>query len=175
MLEINEVIMIQVKMIEKNNVKNKFIEFFGKKKFKGMPLYLYAEMLFYAGMQQMIKDYTLNIFEAETLFSFAEIDGMRLESKVFFPLSNKDEDVELTNHFGTSETLSCKTASMIVWLYVIEQIAIYIREDDDNTIVYNRICDAMDSIKYKYPELVDEKKEPLFPKRDHRAIYNLID
>ena len=145
---------------------NKFPALFGAEKYKNMPLYAYAERLFYSGMDQMVEQYKGGYFDFVELFN----TDIEIEKSGFIPMINKTGDVELTNHFGMTKTLSFKAASLVVWLYVIEQIA----SKSSNT-VRERLYNTIQDIKYCYTELTNASGLVVFNEDDCNAIYQLLD
>lgn len=145
---------------------NKFPQLFGEEVFRQSPLFIYAENLFYSGMSQMISSYQGGYYD---FIQIAEAD-VEIESTGFIPLLSDNEKVTIENHFGTSANLSAKAASLVVWIYVIEQIA-----HNVGGHVMQRIFKTIQDIKYSYESLLDEKGNKLFSDEDCHAIYRLID
>jgi hypothetical protein len=147
-----------------NDRLNKYPDLFGTQIIKGMPLFSYAEHLFYNGMSQMISSYSGGYFD------FVEITeaDVEIEPSTFIPLITNEEDVLLETPFGTSATLSYKAGSLVVWLFVVEQLA-----QNANNDVMERLYSAIQDIKHCYDGFVDEQGNKLFSESDCVAIYNL--
>ena len=157
--------MINITTAEQNRL-DKFPELFGKEKFKNMPLYSYAERLFYTGMDQMVAKYSGGYFDFMEILE-ADVD---IEKSGFIPLITDDGDVELVNHFGTTQTLSFKAASLVVWIYILEQIA----NNIENNTVSQRLYRTIEDIKYCHSNLINEEGSKVFTEEDCTAIYKLL-
>jgi hypothetical protein len=157
---------MKTSIVNKNDRTKKYPELFGAQIHKGAPLFSYAENLFYCGMDQMIKKYNGGYFD------FVEIteSNVDIESSGFIPLIDKQELVTIETPFGTSAELSFKGASLVVWLFVIEQIAHNAEEK-----VMSRIFNTIQDIKYCYSKLTDKDGNKLFSENDCTAIHQLID
>jgi hypothetical protein len=152
-------------IVNEENRLNNFPNLFGAEKFKNMPLFSYAERLFFAGMDQMVEEYSGGYFD---YIEMTDAD-VELEKFGFIPLINTTENVELVNHFGTTQTLSFKAASMVVWLFVIEQIA-----NNVSDTIQRRLFNTIQDIKYCYSDLTNEDGTKIFSKEDLKAIYKLL-
>lgn len=152
-------------VIESNKL-DKFPSLFGSAIYKNMPLFSYAEHLFFCGMKQMIASYDNGNFDYYKIIE-ADVD---IETFGFIPLINKDSEVRLETPFGGNEVLSYKAASLVVWLFVIEQIATNSCND-----IQQRIYRTMQDIHYSYDRAINEAGDKFFSKRDSAAIHRLID
>nr|WP_075498091.1 hypothetical protein [Moritella viscosa]SHO15128.1 Antirestriction protein klcA [Moritella viscosa] len=146
---------------------DKFEQLFGNEAFKGLPLSIYAEKLFYAGMSQMIEEYKGGSFDFVELKS----EDIEIEPTGFALLLDDETEVELINHHGMSRTLSLKGASLVVWLIVVEQIA---HNTTDNE-VKQRLFNVMQDFNYSYSILKDNEDNHVFSEEDRTAIYQLLD
>jgi hypothetical protein len=145
------------KEISESKRNGTYHKMFGQAIFKGTPLFVYAENLFYSGMDQMVEGYNGGYFDFIT-FSNEE---MEFEPDNFLPIINQDRKVNVSTPF-TSELMSMKAATLVVWLFVVEQIANNIDDGEMTTKLYNILQD----IKYSYNEMFD--------KDDRNAIYQCI-
>jgi hypothetical protein len=157
-----------ISTVSTSNTENNalFPALFGAKIFKNTPLFLYAESLFYTGMKQMVNGYqggTFNLIKLEN-------KDMDFESTGFIPLANKDKTVTIENHFGTSAEISLKAAGIVVWLYVLEQIA-----NNSDEQLMRKLFNVMQDIKYSYKALKDALGNKLFNEADLAGIYTLLD
>lgn len=135
---------------------NCYPELFGDEIFKGLPLFFYAESLFNAGMKQMISVYNGGYFE------YLKLDT---EGASFLPIL--DEDVKVTIKTPYCEgVLSYRSACLVVWLFVLEQIA----NSGISAKSQRKIIDCYDDIRSGYREFGLELFE-----EDFREIHNLID
>ena len=161
---------ITSKITSDNNRDNKFSGLFGEDTFNNMPIYIYAEKLFYAGMKQMVKGYKGGYFD---FIEIVEAD-VEIEKSGFFPIieENYNKEVEMISHTGLSQTLSLQSASLVVWLILIEQIA---HSDDVAQVVKQRLFNTMQDIQYCYSRLTDEKGNKMFSADDCTAIYRFLD
>lgn len=144
----------------------KFPNLFGAQGYKKQPLYVYAEHLFYSGMKQFVEGYSGGYFE---YIEIMESD-VEMESDVFIPMQLSDKEVKITNHFGTTETLTKKAASLVTWIFVVEQIAYNVTED-----LAEKLYNVMLNIKYSYAKLTDKDGHKMFSDADLAAIYRLLD
>jgi len=156
-------------IIKNNQRLNAYPALFGEFNYKGMPLFIYAENLFYSGLSQMVTGYQGGYFD---FFKVIEKENIsEIEPKGFIPLMLSDERVELSSPFGVTETLSLRGASMVVWTFIIDQIAMNITD----TVVASRLYRVIQDLKYIYSELMDEKGNKIFTPEDCNAIYKLLD
>lgn len=153
-------------IINEKDRSDKFPELFGKHIFKGMPLFIYAENLFYNGMKQMIPSYDGGYFD---FIKIVESD-VEIEELGFFPLITQDKIISITSPFGISATLSYKAGCLVVWIFVLEQIANNVSGD-----VRERIFRTIQDVKYCYSTAIDESGNKLFSESDCGAIYELFD
>lgn len=142
----------------------KFPSLFGSQLFKNAPLFSYAESLFYSGMTQFIEGYKGGFYE---YVEIAESD-VEIEPSSFVPMLMNDSIVEMSNPFGTTEKLTEKAASLVTWLFVLEQIA-----NNINSNVAGRIFNVMEDVKYSYDKFTNNDGEKLFSPEDLTAIYRL--
>lgn len=145
---------------------SQFPALFGSEIYKSMPLFSYAEHLFYCGMKQMIATYSGGKFDFYKIVQ-ADVD---IEPLGFIPMINQDHNVQLESPHGASETLSYKAACLVVWLFVIEQIA-YKSTDEIQQQIYR----TMQDIRYCYSRATNEEGELYFSQQDCTAIHKLID
>lgn len=145
---------------------NKFPDLFGNQIFKGAPLFIYAENLLYNGMNQMISSYNGGYFD---FIKIIEAD-VEIEPLGFIPLITQDDNVLLETPFGVSATLSLKAGCLVVWLFVLEQVAQKASSD-----VMGKLYNTIQDIKYCYSTATDESGNKLFSESDCAAIYSLLD
>ncbi len=140
--------------VSESNRVNCFPDLFGKELFKGLPLYFYAENLFYAGMSQMVDVYNGGYFE------YLKLDDKGIS---FVPVINSDEQVTINTPFSHG-VLSYRSACLVVWLFVLEQIA-----NNCNSSKYQRRvidCYSQAAAQYRYFDIFKE---------DLNVIHHLID
>ena len=157
-------------LIIKNNQRlNAYPALFGSFNYKGMPLFSYAENLFYNGLSQMVAGYEGGYFD---FLKVVEEEGVsEIEPKGFIPLLSSDDRVVLSSPFGVTKTLSLRAASLVVWIYVIDQIAMNISD----TVIAGRLYRVIQDVKYTYSILMDEKGNKIFTPDDCNSIYSLLD
>lgn len=137
---------------------------FGSTIFRGQSLFSYAENLLYNGLSQMVVGYNGGYFDFLKLAKNEEI-----EIDGFIPLLNSDDLISFTSPFGETQKLTLKGASLVTWLFVLEQIA------RSNSIVRDKLYRVIQDIKYAYYDLTDEKGNRIFSEDDCTAIYRLLD
>ena len=106
----------------------KYPELFGLSVCKGVPLYILAENIFYTLMDKMVTDNKSSFYDFFNLeYESKDLEYLDEEDSVevngFLPISSMNGHVELKNSFGTEAFVTCKTASIIVWVSALEQIA----------------------------------------------------
>lgn len=144
----------------------KFPNLFGAQTFKNVPLFLYAEQLFYNGMSQFIEGDSGGFFE---YIEIMEAD-VEIESDGFIPVQLSDKKVNMTNHYGTTATLTKKAASLVTWVFVVEQIAHNVTGE-----LTEKLYNVIQDIKYSYARLTDKDGCKIFSDTDLAAIYRLLD
>jgi len=125
-----------------------YLGLFGTSIYKGMPLYSYAENLFYNGLNQMIPAYTGEHFDFITITN-ADVD---IEKTGFMPVITSREQVSVTTPYGLSATLSYHAACILVWVFVLEQIGHSISDADAR----NRIFMTIQDIKYCFGRIEND-------------------
>ena len=141
-------------------------DLFGSSVFRGSPLFIYAENLFYNGLSQMAVEYKGGYFD---FLKLSKNDQIEIESNGFIPVISSNECTSFTSPFGTTQKLTMKAASLVTWVIVLEQIA------NNNSIVRDNLYRVIQDIKYSYTELIDEEGTKVFSKDDCRSIYKLLD
>ncbi len=155
-----------IKISNPTEINNLFSNLFGNSVFKGKFLNVYAENLFFSGMDQLIPSY------AGGSFDFYKITGaVEIEETGFFPLNTSIKEVLINSPFGDeSATVSFQAASLIVWLIIIEQVANSIDDEDIQEKIYCTIQD----VKHCYPNLFYEDGKKLFSQNDADGFRKII-
>jgi hypothetical protein len=154
------------KIINSNDRADTFNNLFGMDLFKRQMLYVYAETLFYCGMDQMVSGYTGGYFD----FVQIQTDELETEPNGFIPLMSDKSIVELVSPYGVTQNLSIRAACLVVWIFVVEQIA-----HNASHRVQKRLFNTVQDLKSFYSELVDENGDKLFSVEDCSSIYTLLD
>lgn len=116
---------------------------FGDESIKNMPFYSYAETLFYCGMDQMVEGYSGGYFEYIDLSKVELTDDnvTKVSKTSFIPFIDSDETVIINTPFA-SQSVTLHTASLIVWFFVLEQLANMSSVDDNQERIINCYHDA---------------------------------
>ncbi len=154
-------------IVKENQRLNAYPGLFGSTIFRGVPLFSYAENLFYNGLSQMVVGYSGGFFDFLKIVKNDELS--EIEEDGFIPLISENANVSLTSPFGVTQTLSAKAASLVTWIIVIEQIA------NNNAVVRDKLYRVIQDIKYTYSDLTDEEGNKLFSEDDCTAIYRILD
>jgi len=154
-------------IIKENQRKNAYPGLFGSTIFRGLPLFSYAENLFYNGLSQMVVGYSGGFFDFLRVVKNDELSD--IEEDGFIPLISNNANVSFTSPFGVTKNLSFKAASLVTWLIVLEQIA------NNNAAVRDKLYRVIQDIKYTYSDLTDEEGNKLFSEVDCNAIYRILD
>ena len=160
---------METTVIEQELRINAYPALFGTSKYKNMPLFAYAESLFYMGMDQMISSYNGGYFDFVKITKFDE--NIDIVSNGFMPLITTSKHVEIETPFGMKATLSYQSCCLIVWLFVLEQIACSIDNSDVSETIYKTIQD----LKCYYSVLTNENGSRLFSDDDCAAMHTLLD
>jgi hypothetical protein len=130
--------------LDQSTHNNAYYALFGRELFKNSPLFVYAENLFYMGMDQFIPDYQGGCFD---FFSMQDIsETLELEPTGFIPVLDCEDRVTV-NGPGASATMSFKAASITVWCFVLNQIAINIDNESLSQRLYYVFQDIREGLK----------------------------
>jgi len=152
--------------LDRKNIEvNPLLETYGKY-IKNIPLFIYAENLLYNGMKQFIYNYNGG------LYKFIQLtDSENLNNKnTFIPVINNNDTVTITSPFGESAQISTKAATLVVWLFVVEQIANTIEDH----AISQRLFKTLQDIQSTYSLMLLNDKQ-YFSDNDLKGIFKLID
>lgn len=154
-------------IIKENERAKAYPKMFGSSIYRGLPLYNYAENLFYNGLTQFVSEYDGGFFDFIQIIANDNIS--EIHEKGFIPLLDSDNLVTLCSPFGVTQKLSEKAACLFVWVIVVEQIA------NANPVISDRLYKVIQDIKFTYYDLLNTKGCKIFSKDDCTALYRLFD
>lgn len=161
---------MQTTIVNNKERLNAYPGMFGSSRFKGMPLFVYAENLFYNGLSQMVENYSGGHFDFIRINPENE-QGIDIVPEGFMPLVTSTEQVHFSSPFGVTKKMSFRASCLVTWIFVIEQIA----NNSTNIVIAEKIYRVIEDLKYTYSDLLDENGNNLFSKDDCNSIYRILD
>lgn len=151
-----------------NNNNGCFEKLFGTIIHKNTPLCVYAEHLFYCGMEQMTLNYQGGNFTFVKLINTD--DTIKVEPTGFLPLLEDSQKTVVKNPFKKQAIVSTDAACLIVWIFVLQQIA----ETIDNESIKEKLYNTMEDFNFSYSEVKKDDDSNYFDEDDWNGIYQLL-